>query len=173
MFGRAILFIAVPWLVWRLIRSRKFKSLLSELPGPKPASRIAGGLFLHVLLPVASAATSTCLTALLGNIPDLFGPYGIDWQHDMVKKYGRVFKLYGLFGVRVSSPPGRILTSAVFQRVRLYITDPRAMQHILIKDQPLYQPTPIIIEWVIRPLGLHNILPGYTGGRKFSLEIIW
>jgi hypothetical protein len=38
----------------------------------------------------------------LGNLEQLFSPEGIPWHHAMSKKFGGVFKVYGLFGVRIT-----------------------------------------------------------------------
>jgi hypothetical protein len=35
----------------------------------------------------------------LGNLTQFYSRHGLAWHFEMVKKYGRVFKFYGFFGV--------------------------------------------------------------------------
>lgn len=56
-----------------------------------------------------------------GNFPQLFNVDGWDFHHDIATKYGGVVKVKALFGEN-----------------QLYVFDPKAMHHIVVKDQHSY-----------------------------------
>ncbi|KAF5360568.1 hypothetical protein D9756_005062 [Leucocoprinus leucothites] len=59
---------------------------------------------------------------LLGNIPQLFHPKGWAFHHEILKTYGRAMRIRGAFGERL-----------------LVTFDPRALHHVLVKDQVFYE----------------------------------
>ncbi|TDL20056.1 cytochrome P450 [Rickenella mellea] len=56
-----------------------------------------------------------------GNFGQLFDKMGWQFHHDIVEKYGGAVRLHGLFGGD-----------------QIYVSDPRALHHILVKDQDIY-----------------------------------
>ncbi|KAF6762398.1 cytochrome P450 [Ephemerocybe angulata] len=57
-----------------------------------------------------------------GHFPEMFTPDGWDFHRKLVEKYGRVIRLYGIFRARV-----------------LYVHDPKALHHIFVKDQHIFE----------------------------------
>ncbi|KAF6762423.1 cytochrome P450 [Ephemerocybe angulata] len=57
-----------------------------------------------------------------GHFPEMFIPDGWDFHRKLVEKYGRVIRLYGIFRARI-----------------LYIHDPKALHHIFVKDQHIFE----------------------------------
>ncbi|KAH7928032.1 cytochrome P450 [Leucogyrophana mollusca] len=64
-----------------------------------------------------------------GNFGQIFNPYGWEFHKMIREKYGPVSMFYGLFG-----------------RKLLYVFDPKAMHHILVKDQYVFEETSNFIE---------------------------
>ncbi|KXN87059.1 Cytochrome P450 3A41, partial [Leucoagaricus sp. SymC.cos] len=62
------------------------------------------------------------IISILRNLQQLFGQYGWKFYYDTLKRYGSVTKIKGLFGENM-----------------LLIFDPKALHHILIKDQHVYE----------------------------------
>ncbi|KAG0706187.1 cytochrome P450 [Suillus ampliporus] len=60
-----------------------------------------------------------------GNLDQVFARYGWDFHKMLAERYGPVSKIYGLFGAR-----------------QLYVWDPKAMYHIMIKDQYTFEASP-------------------------------
>ncbi|KAF7432814.1 cytochrome P450-dit2 [Pleurotus ostreatus] len=96
---------ATSWALWRVVRSLFIRSPFHELPGPPRDSLITG------------------------NLSHVYSPEGIPWHFNMSKKYGRVFRVHGLFGAE-----------------QLYVSDPRALHHIVVKDQSVYEETSMFTE---------------------------
>ncbi|GLB40488.1 putative cytochrome P450 family protein [Lyophyllum shimeji] len=59
-----------------------------------------------------------------GNIVQLFNFDAWDFHNQIVEQFGRVIRIYGAFGSQ-----------------HLYIFDPKAMHHIVVKDQDIYEET--------------------------------
>ncbi|PPQ74982.1 hypothetical protein CVT24_010278 [Panaeolus cyanescens] len=83
---------------------------------------------------------------LKGVFSRVFDPDGWDFHRMMWEKYGPVIKLKGLFGDTV-----------------LYTYDPKAMHHILVKDQNVFQPMDTILTSTKYIFG--NGLLGTTGNK--------
>ncbi|EGO03012.1 hypothetical protein SERLA73DRAFT_176502 [Serpula lacrymans var. lacrymans S7.3] len=64
-----------------------------------------------------------------GNMGQVFDNNGWDFHQLLADKFGPVSRFYGLFGAR-----------------RLYVFDPKAMHHIVVKDQYTYEETPMFLE---------------------------
>ncbi|KDQ55381.1 hypothetical protein JAAARDRAFT_134081 [Jaapia argillacea MUCL 33604] len=64
-----------------------------------------------------------------GNLGQLFNSKGLKFHHDIVEGYGGVVKVYGFFGDE-----------------QLYISDPRVLQSIILKDQDAFEETQVFIE---------------------------
>ncbi|KAJ7922415.1 cytochrome P450 [Mycena leptocephala] len=64
-----------------------------------------------------------------GNLGQLFNAKGLDFHQDLVQLYGGMVKVRGFFGDE-----------------QLYISDPQALQSILIKDQDAYEETAVFVE---------------------------
>ncbi|TFK95445.1 cytochrome P450 [Pterulicium gracile] len=65
---------------------------------------------------------------LTGNLSIMFSPQGIPWHLSMSRVFGKAFKINGWFGDE-----------------QLYVTDPLALHHIVIKDQHIYEETSMFI----------------------------
>ncbi|KAH7907754.1 cytochrome P450 [Hygrophoropsis aurantiaca] len=63
-----------------------------------------------------------------GNLTQVFDAFGWDFNHMLGEKFGRITKFHALFGDKM-----------------LYIFDPKAMHHILVKDQDIYGPSPDVL----------------------------
>ncbi|KAI5121363.1 hypothetical protein M0805_000671 [Coniferiporia weirii] len=63
-----------------------------------------------------------------GNFHKVFNRDGWQFHHDLVEKYGSVVKLFMLFGDE-----------------QLYVTDPLALHHIVVKEQYTYEETSMFI----------------------------
>ncbi|KAH7913645.1 cytochrome P450 [Hygrophoropsis aurantiaca] len=64
-----------------------------------------------------------------GNAGQIFDSYGWKFHQMLIEKYGPVSKVHGLLGTK-----------------QLYVFDPTAMHHILVKDQYVYEETDNFIE---------------------------
>ncbi|KAI0072596.1 cytochrome P450 [Panus rudis PR-1116 ss-1] len=63
-------------------------------------------------------------TFLYGNVTQIFGNrFAFDYHREVIYKYGPVAKIYGFLG----APP------------LIYVFDPKALQHIVVKDQYIYE----------------------------------
>lgn len=63
-----------------------------------------------------------------GNLSQTFARYAWDFHKMLAERYGPVSKFYGLFGAR-----------------ELYVFDPKAMYHIMVKDQSIFEVTPAFL----------------------------
>ncbi|TFY76991.1 hypothetical protein EWM64_g7025, partial [Hericium alpestre] len=60
---------------------------------------------------------------VIGNLEQLFHPIqGYKFHDDIIRKFGRIVRLSGFFGDTM-----------------LYVSDPQALQHIVLKDQHIYE----------------------------------
>ncbi|KAK0197765.1 cytochrome P450 [Armillaria mellea] len=66
---------------------------------------------------------------VMGNLGQLFNAKGIPFHQQIVDEYGGMVKVHGFFGDE-----------------QLYISDPKALQSILIKDQDAFEETNVFIE---------------------------
>ncbi|KIM39744.1 hypothetical protein M413DRAFT_74240 [Hebeloma cylindrosporum] len=66
---------------------------------------------------------------LKGVYPQLFGPRGWDFHREIAEKYGSVIKIKARLGEN-----------------QLYIFDPKAMHHVIVKDQSVYEEPTSVIE---------------------------
>ncbi|KAF5376914.1 hypothetical protein D9615_007312 [Tricholomella constricta] len=64
-----------------------------------------------------------------GNLGQLFNVKGLPFHQELVERFGGMVKVYGFFGDE-----------------QLYISDPRALQSIVIKDQDAFEETPVFVE---------------------------
>ncbi|RDB27404.1 hypothetical protein Hypma_004362 [Hypsizygus marmoreus] len=64
-----------------------------------------------------------------GNLGQLFNAKGLPFHQGLVDRFGGMVRVYGFFGDE-----------------QLYISDPRALQSIVVKDQDSFEETPVFIE---------------------------
>ncbi|KAF8193953.1 cytochrome P450 [Mycena galopus ATCC 62051] len=102
---------------WSFNQFHSTPSALQRIPGPPPQSWFAGT---HV--------DDTNLNQP-GNLGQLFNAKGLPFHQKLVDLYGGMVKVYGFFGDE-----------------QLYISDPRAMQSILVKEQDAYEETAVFVE---------------------------
>ncbi|KAL0575693.1 hypothetical protein V5O48_006281 [Marasmius crinis-equi] len=67
---------------------------------------------------------------LKGNLGQLFNAKGLPFHQSLVDDYGGVVRVHGFFGDE-----------------QLYVSDPRALQSIISKDQDAYEETAVFIDW--------------------------
>ncbi|KAG7440063.1 cytochrome P450 [Guyanagaster necrorhizus] len=65
----------------------------------------------------------------MGNLSQLFNAKGLPFHQKIVDEYGGMIKVHGFFGDE-----------------QLYISDPKALQSVLIKDQDAFEETAVFIE---------------------------
>ncbi|KAF6762408.1 cytochrome P450 [Ephemerocybe angulata] len=65
---------------------------------------------------------------IAGHLPQMFSPDGWGFHRSLVEKYGRVVRLYGFLRARI-----------------LYVSDPKALHHIFIKDQHIFEESNAIL----------------------------
>jgi cytochrome P450 len=63
-----------------------------------------------------------------GNLKIVYALHGVPWHLSMPRKFGRAFKIHGILGDE-----------------QLYVTDPLALHHIVVKDQNVYEETSMFI----------------------------
>ncbi|KIJ63129.1 hypothetical protein HYDPIDRAFT_113701 [Hydnomerulius pinastri MD-312] len=100
LFGAVVL--SVSYLLWRIYLMR---NPMDNIPGPPRQSW------------------------WLGNLGQVFHPYGLDFHQMLADQYGPVVKFYGIFGRR-----------------QLIVSDPKALHHIIVKDQHIYEENDVFIE---------------------------
>lgn len=86
---------------------------------------------------------------VLGNLKQLFGLDTLPWHWEMVRRYGGAFKYYGLFGVNIFYLYNcllELLTLGLRKDEQVYVTDAKALHHIVVKDQYIYEETSMFIE---------------------------
>ncbi|OCB91363.1 cytochrome P450 [Sanghuangporus baumii] len=59
---------------------------------------------------------------LTGNFPEIYDVLNVRWHHEAVRRYGKLFQINGMFGDE-----------------QLYITDPRAMHQVLVKEHSIFE----------------------------------
>ncbi|EGO03006.1 hypothetical protein SERLA73DRAFT_84927 [Serpula lacrymans var. lacrymans S7.3] len=64
-----------------------------------------------------------------GNLPQIFNPNGWEFHKMLAETYGPVSKFHGIFGDKI-----------------LYVFDPKAMYHIIVKDQYVFEETSMFLE---------------------------
>ncbi|KAJ6530058.1 cytochrome P450 [Mycena vulgaris] len=68
---------------------------------------------------------------MLGNTEDLYsGPNGLDYHHKLSEKYGKAFKVNMIAGEE-----------------QVYLSDTRALHHVLVRDTNVFDETPAMIEF--------------------------
>jgi hypothetical protein len=92
------------------------------------------------------------LTVVTGNLGQLFNAKGIPFHKSLPDLYGGIVKVYGFFGVSIGLMIvviHRVNQHSVRQDEQLYITDPRTLHSILIKDSEAFDETSVFTEWVL------------------------
>ncbi|KAF7970683.1 hypothetical protein HWV62_23282 [Athelia sp. TMB] len=102
----------------------------------------SGSLYLvlkHLLCqhPLANVPGPKSLSFVKGNIGQLFSPQGWDFHKYLADEFGGVVKFSGMWGDH-----------------QLFVSDPKALHHILVKDQYIYEET----DWFIHS---NKLLLGY------------
>ncbi|KAJ7022626.1 cytochrome P450 [Mycena alexandri] len=64
----------------------------------------------------------------MGNMAEIWSPYGWDFHHELGEKYGGVVKFGALFGEK-----------------QLYVFDPKSLHQIMVKDQHIFEETDSMI----------------------------
>ncbi|KAF8896616.1 cytochrome P450 [Infundibulicybe gibba] len=76
-----------------------------------------------------------------GNFKEVFNIDGWDFHRYIAETYGSVIRVHALFGEK-----------------QLYIFDPKALHHIIVKDQYIYEETDQFIQYVLSPPALVDLL---------------
>lgn len=84
-----------------------------------------------------------------GHYYDIYNRHGQKFHRDIAQKYGGVIKIFGWCGVCVAlSAWNMTFTNLVSSKAeQLYVSDPRALHHILVKDQYTYQETGMFLAY--------------------------
>ncbi|KAJ8521037.1 hypothetical protein ONZ45_g2214 [Pleurotus djamor] len=64
-----------------------------------------------------------------GNLGQIFNVKGWDFHTQLTKTYGNVVKIHGLFGDK-----------------QLYVSDPKALHYVIVKEQDIYEETSLFIQ---------------------------
>ena len=75
---------------------------------------------------------------LPGHLAELFDRHGMNFQLDLAQNYGPVVKIYGPLGVNRSLRCHDYCWHGS-QRKMLYVYEPKALHHILLKDDAIYE----------------------------------
>ncbi|KAI0648492.1 cytochrome P450 [Trametes meyenii] len=102
----------VLYALWRVVRIFVSKTAVDNVPGP---------------------ATISYLT---GNMSKIFGQDRWEYEKDLVRQYGRVLKIHGLFNASW-----------------LYTYDPRALHSIYVKDQDVFEENDVLLATFMTALG--------------------
>ncbi|KAK7696401.1 hypothetical protein QCA50_001055 [Cerrena zonata] len=65
-----------------------------------------------------------------GNLPQLFNRYAWDFHREIIHKYGAVTGIHGLLGQNM-----------------LYVFDPKALHSVIVKDQYVYEESPLFMDF--------------------------
>ncbi|KAL9711339.1 hypothetical protein Ac2012v2_005883 [Leucoagaricus gongylophorus] len=84
--------------------------------------------WLFVKSPLESIPGPPALSFISGNVQQIFHTNGWNFYYDMLNRYGAVIRLKAIFGKNM-----------------LFIFDPKALYHILIKDQHIYEQAPAFV----------------------------
>ena len=81
-----------------------------------------------------------------GNFHRLFRD-GYDYHDQLVKQYGGALKIYGMLGVCATRKTIRTASQSVppSQAPNLMTSDPRALHHIVVKEQDVYHETDMFL----------------------------
>ncbi|KAI3607724.1 cytochrome p450 [Moniliophthora roreri] len=131
---QAVLVAAVSYVSWNILKRRSAFLTINKIPGPKPTSWFKGSFF------------------------EVFGLDSWNFHEMMREKYGPTSTFSSLFGVSIPSgkKQGYELSLALYgcgsdystQDKYIYTFDPKAMHHILIKDQYAFEEQPVFILYV-------------------------
>lgn len=102
----------------------------------------------------------------------MFDRYAWKFLDDMGTKYGGVVRFHDMLGVRIF-PVGDSPADSVFQSEGLYVFDPLALNHVVLKDQDAYPDVNYVRAYVFLrgPTVGWQILTGVllSGIAKYSL----
>ncbi|TFY63927.1 hypothetical protein EVG20_g6126 [Dentipellis fragilis] len=106
-------------LAWKLLRQRVRQAPLRKISGPPSASFLKGNSLYALSLVVY------CPTTLSGNLPQVYSrEHGWDFHSGILEKFGMIVRLHGWVGDTM-----------------LYVSDPRALHNIIVKDQYIFEET--------------------------------
>jgi len=93
-----------------------------------------------------------------GNLHQIFNRRGWDFHRELVEKYGKVVKVHGLFG-----------------KEALFVMDPLALNHIMVKDQYVYEPSHPFIQGnkIIFGIGLLSTIGDHHRKQRKMLNPIF
>ncbi|KAJ7615888.1 cytochrome P450 [Roridomyces roridus] len=115
------LILSLSYVLWRTLRGFFVRNPLDNIPGPPSDSFLAGVLFLLERM-------GASLTSPTGNVAQLHGPDGFELHQSLERDYDPVVRIHGLFGA-----------------TQLYVYDPVALHSIVMKDQDLYEESPVFL----------------------------
>lgn len=136
--------------IWCLRRPFLERSPLSAVPGP-PSASLWKGMSPPIRFWFWNSTIFELLTHiyLLGNFSQIFDRItGWDFHRHLVETYGGAVKLRMLFGVSDSVLLLVFVHIDSLQDEQLYVSDPLALHHIIIKDQYAYEETAMFLTCV-------------------------
>ena len=81
-----------------------------------------------------------------GNFGQMLNPQGWEFHRCLVDTFGGIIKVQGLWGVGPASVRSTLSLISNGQDKQLYVTDPKALHHIIVKDQHVYEEPSWFIE---------------------------
>ena len=87
----------------------------------------------------------------------MFNRESWDFQHELYNKYGQVVKADALFGVCVNQTDCGGYTAEDCQNKWLFVFDPLALHHVVLKDQHIYEETEQFIQCVFLGIRLEAV----------------
>ena len=88
----------------------------------------------------------------------MFNPNAYSFHEGLYRTYGRVARVNGFFGVRPAGTgedfwlPVRFHHTQCYyweQDIQLVVSDPKACNNIIVKDQPIFEPTEAFLQYAI------------------------
>ena len=80
------------------------------------------------------------------------GRHAWPFHEEVWSRFDRVARINGFYGVCFASslPLANLGLTRLVQKSMLYVYDPKALHHILVKDQYVYEETPIFLKFSSR-----------------------
>ncbi|KAI0317493.1 hypothetical protein OF83DRAFT_1171961 [Amylostereum chailletii] len=85
----------------------------------------------RTLAPLRNIPGPPSASLVTGNLTQLYGQFASDFRLGISERYGRVIKLNGLLEEPI-----------------LVVGDPKALSHMLVKDQNIFEESELVYEWV-------------------------
>lgn len=138
--ARGVLAIGVVWLIIKVLKRFLGKSSLDNLPGPPGGSFLAGKLYWWITLLVCSLLHS-------GHFDELNNPDAWEYHKQLAancksNSYSQMSAHYVALVAHQAFTDGSVVKlRGAFGGKALFVYDPKALHHIIVKDQPIFEET--------------------------------